>query len=52
MKIPPELKRLEVEELKGMSRNEIAHYIVEITQTPICLDKKYCALVLSIWLKK
>lgn len=52
MTILTELKRLEAEELKGMSRNEIAHYIVAITQTPICLDKKYCDLVLSVWLTK
>ena len=40
------------EELEKMSRSEMAHYIEEITQTEVCGDKKYCDLVLSIWLKK
>jgi hypothetical protein len=30
------------EEIKAMSRSEISHYISEITQTPICMDKEYC----------
>jgi hypothetical protein len=40
------------DELEKMSRSDMAHYIVEITQTSICFDKKYCDLVLLIWLKK
>lgn len=40
------------EELEKMSRSDMAHYIEEITQTEICRDKKYCDLILSIWLKK
>jgi hypothetical protein len=40
------------EELNLMSRTEMANYISEITQTEICKDKKYCDLVLSIFLKK
>jgi hypothetical protein len=40
------------EELNLMSRTEMANYISEITQTEICKDKKYCNLVLSIFLKK
>ena len=40
------------EELEKMSRSNMAHYIEEITQTEVCKDKKYCDLVLSIWLKK
>lgn len=40
------------EELEKMSRSEMAHYMVEITQTPICKDKNYCKLILNIWLKK
>ena len=40
------------DELEKMSLKDMAHYIEEITQTQICIDKKYCDLVLSIWLKK
>jgi hypothetical protein len=40
------------EELEKMSRSDMAYYIEEITQTKICSDKKYCNLVLLIWLKK
>jgi hypothetical protein len=40
------------DELEKMSRSDMAHYIEEITQTEICKDKKYCDLVLSIFLKK
>jgi hypothetical protein len=39
-------------ELQKMSRNDMAHYIEEITQTEVCNDKKYCDLLLTIWLKK
>lgn len=39
-------------ELEQMSCSNMAHYIVEITQTPICKDKVYCDLILKIWLKK
>jgi hypothetical protein len=39
-------------ELEKMSRCEMAHFIIEITQTPICRNKKYCNMVLEIWLKK
>lgn len=39
-------------ELEKMSRGDMAHYIVEITQSEICADKKYCDLLLEIWLKK
>jgi len=38
--------------LNIMSRIELAHYISEITQTPICKDKKYCELILKIYNKK
>jgi len=40
------------EELDKMSRFEMAHFITEMTQTPICRDKKYCEMVLQIFLKK
>ena len=40
------------DELEKMSRSDMAHYIEEITQTEICKDKKYCDLVLSIFIKK
>ncbi len=39
-------------ELNVMSRIEMAHYILEITQTEICRNKKYCDLLLKIYLKK
>lgn len=39
-------------ELKKMSRGDMANYIIEITQTPICKDKSYCDLIMKIWLKK
>lgn len=39
-------------ELEKMSRSDMAHYIVEITQTTICKDKSYCDLIMKIWLKK
>jgi hypothetical protein len=40
------------EELQKMSRSDMAHYIEEITQTEFSNDKKYCDLLLTIWLKK
>lgn len=40
------------EELEKMSRSDMSHYIIEITQTEICYDKSYCDLLLKIWLKK
>ena len=40
------------DELEKMSRSDMAHYIEEITQTEVCNDKKYCDLLLTIWLKK
>ena len=40
------------EELEKMSRSDMAHYIVEITQTLLCKDKNYCDLISKIWLKK
>jgi hypothetical protein len=40
------------DELEKMSRSDMAHYIEEITQTELCKNKKYCNLVLSIFLKK
>jgi hypothetical protein len=40
------------DELEKMSRSDMAHYIEKITQTEICKDKKYCDLVVTIWLKK
>ena len=40
------------DELEKMSRSDMAHYIEEMTQTYICVDRKYCDLVLLIWLKK
>jgi hypothetical protein len=40
------------EELEKMSRSNMANYIECITQTEICKDKKYCDLILSIWLRK
>jgi hypothetical protein len=39
-------------ELNVMSRIEMAHYILQITQTDICKDKKYCNLILKLYLKK
>jgi len=39
-------------ELEKMGRSDMAHYIVEITQTTICKDKSYCDLIMKIWLKK
>ena len=40
------------EELEKMTYNEMANYITEITQTEICKDKRYCDLILAIWLQK
>ena len=40
------------QEFELMSRKYMAHYIIEITQTDICKDKKYCNLILSIFLNK
>ena len=40
------------EQLKKMSRSDMAHYISEITQTEICKDNAYCYMLLNIWLKK
>jgi hypothetical protein len=40
------------EEFEIMSLSDMAYYISEITQTDICKDKKYCDLILFIWLKK
>jgi hypothetical protein len=41
-----------IDELKKMSRNQMAHYIIDITQTEICKDKNYCNLLISIFIKK
>lgn len=40
------------QEFELMSRKDMAHYIIEITQTDICKDKKYCNSIMLIWLKK
>jgi len=37
-------------ELIAMSSNEMANHIVDITQTHICKDLKYCKLVNEIFL--
>lgn len=41
-----------ISELEKMSRNEMANYIVYITQTPICSDNKYCNLLMLLFMKK
>lgn len=40
------------DEIEAMTVLEIANYLSEITQTPICKDKKYCNLLVSIFIKK
>jgi hypothetical protein len=39
-------------ELEKLSRIELAQYISEITQTEICKDKKFCDILLKVFLKK
>jgi hypothetical protein len=39
-------------ELEKLSRIELAQYISEITQTKICKDKKFCDILLKVFLKK
>lgn len=39
-------------ELKAMTSKEIAKHLEDITQTPICKDKKYCDMVCRIYRDK
>jgi len=47
-----EIRQKSREELENMTAEEINRYIIDITQTPICNDSKYCDMVLKIYLKK
>jgi len=40
------------EELEKMTAEEINQHIIDLVQTPICNDSKYCDMVLKIYLKK
>lgn len=41
-----------IDEIKKMSSSKISEYITDITQTPICADKKYCDEVIKIFMSK
>jgi hypothetical protein len=45
-------KKIEIAEVKKMTSAEISKYIIEITQTKICADKKYCNELIKIYLSK
>jgi hypothetical protein len=39
-------------ELEKMTSHQIANHLSEITQTEICKDKKYCKMVLDVFMAK
>ena len=39
------------QEILSMSKQELSAYLIEITQTEICKDKKYCNFLIQIFLK-
>ena len=43
--------KLNKDEVLKLSTNELSKYIVEITQTEICKDKKYCEFLTSQLIK-
>lgn len=39
------------QEILKMSKQELSTYLIEITQTDICKDKKYCIFLAKVFLK-
>ena len=47
-----EINKIELAEVKNMTSAQISKYIIDITQTKVCSDKKYCEDLLKIYLPK
>lgn len=43
--------KLPISQIKTMSAEQIAYYLMEITQTEICRDEKYCKALCEIFIK-
>ena len=39
------------QEILSMSTRELSAYLIDITQTDICKDKKYCNFLVQVFLK-
>ena len=37
-------------EILSMSKQQLSAYLIEITQTDVCKDKKYCNFLIKIFL--
>lgn len=46
------MKKIPADKLKKMTYGQLAEYMIQITQTPICADKKYCQLLNDIMRSK
>lgn len=45
------IEKIPIEKLNKLSSKELADYIINITQTPICNDVKYCKALNNIFIR-
>lgn len=46
------MEKLTLKEVEALPVRELAEYIIDLTQTPICRDAKYCKELGKIFINK